>query len=249
MEPDKIATIAALAVALVALLVASAQVIQQYFVSGQLIRLCDSVVYNQMPGQGHRIWQFSQLRFRVVYSIPQVRLLPDLWLSTATHVQSLPPDAPRLPRLGKQKSSTCLSALAGEASWVSFVRAVQYSSGESLRYTMVEGDADRCPSDLPVVPMQLSLRDVVVVAMMSGMECTDVSFQTQSISMQGDAGTITSSRHPVLGALMHFAPKQSLENHGTQADGGMVNPLWVARMLDVITVAGQTFDPRDQKTL
>lgn len=116
MEPDKAAAIAALAVALLALLVASAQAIQQYFISGQLIRLCDSVVYNQMPGQGHRIWQFSQFRFRVVYSIPQVRLVPELWRSTATRVHSLPLDAAPLPALSVQKSKTCLAALAGEAS-------------------------------------------------------------------------------------------------------------------------------------
>lgn len=247
MEPDKAAAVAALAVALLAFLVASAQAIQQYFVSGQLIRLCDSVVYNQMPGQGRRIWQFSQFRFRVVYSIPQVRLLPDLWRSTAAHVQSLPLDAAMLPALSVQKSKRCLSALAGEASWVSFVRIAQPSSGASLRYTMVEGDADRCPSDLPVVPMQLSMRDIVVMAVMAGMECTDVSFKAQSISMQGDAGTITSSRHPVLGALVHFAPKQHFERYGMQALNGKVHPDWLARMLDVVAVAGRRFDLQDRK--
>ncbi|KAI4152782.1 MAG: hypothetical protein LQ341_000647 [Variospora aurantia] len=247
MEPDKAAAVAALAVALLAFLVASAQAIQQYFVSGQLIRLCDSVVYNQMPGQGRRIWQFSQFRFRVVYSIPQVRLLPDLWRSTAAHVQSLPLDAAMLPALSVQKSKSCLSALAGEASWVSFVRIAQPSSGASLRYTMVEGDADRCPSDLPVVPMQLSMRDIVVMAVMAGMECTDVSFKAQSISMQGDAGTITSSRHPVLGALVHFAPKQHFEQYGMQALNSKVHPDWLARMLDVVAVAGRRFDLQDRK--
>ncbi|KAL8898330.1 MAG: hypothetical protein Q9207_006757 [Kuettlingeria erythrocarpa] len=247
MESDKVASFAALAVALVALLVASAQAIQQYFVSGQLIRLCDSVVYNRMPGQGHRVWQFSQFRFRIVYSIPQVRLHPDLWRSTATPAPSLPLDAARLPDLTLPKSEASLSALAGEASWVSFVRTVQHSCGKSLRYTMVGGDADRCPSDLPVVPMQLSMRDVVVMATKAGMDCTDISFQTQSISMQGDAGTITSSRHPVLGALIHFAPKQSVGCHGIQTHDGRIHPNWVARMLDLVTVAGRTYDLRDRK--
>ncbi|KAI4180403.1 MAG: hypothetical protein L6R41_007262, partial [Letrouitia leprolyta] len=247
MGPDEFAAIAALAVALVALFVTSAQAIQQYFVSGQLIRLCDSVVYNRMPGQGHRIWQWSQFRFRVVYSIPQIKLLPDLWLPAAMHVQSLPSDAVRLPYLSTADSKSKPSALAGEASWVSFVRAVQYSSGESLRYTMIEGDADRCPSDLPVVPIQLSLRDVIVLAIMAGMECTDFSFQAQSISMQGDAGTITSSRHPVLGTLLHFAIKQSFESHGLQTLGGKIHPDWIARMMDILTVAGQRFDSRDRK--
>ncbi|KAL9593638.1 MAG: hypothetical protein Q9219_007460 [cf. Caloplaca sp. 3 TL-2023] len=247
MEPDKIATIAALGVALVALLVASAQAIQQYFVSGQLIRICDSVVYNRMPGQGHRVWQFSQFRFRVVYSIPQVHLVPQVWFDTSVQAHSLSSDAAKLPSLSVQRSKSSLSAIAGEASWVSFVRAIQYSSGESLRYTMVNGDADRSPSDLPVVPMQLSMRDVVVVATMMGMECTDVSFQSQSLSMQGDAGTITSSRHPVLGALIHFAPKDAFGKFGIQAQGGTLSSAWVARMLDIITVAGQRYDLRDRR--
>ncbi|KAL8934532.1 MAG: hypothetical protein Q9216_005864 [Gyalolechia sp. 2 TL-2023] len=247
MEPDKIATIAALAVALVALLVASAQAIQQYFISGQLIRLCDSVVYNQLPGQGHRAWQFRQLRFRVVYSIPQIRLLPELWTFTVTRPDPLPSDAARIPSLISGKSRARLSALAGEASWASFVRTVQYASEDSLRYTMVEGDADRCPSDLPVVPMQLSMRDVVVLGIMAGMECTNVSFHNKSISMQGATGTIITSWHPILGALIHFAPKQSHEDHGIRMMKGRVDPAWVARMLDVVTVAGQQFDARDRR--
>ncbi|KAL8688098.1 MAG: hypothetical protein Q9218_005907 [Villophora microphyllina] len=246
MEPDKIATIAALAVALVALLVASAQAIQQYFISGQLIRLCDSVVYNQLPGQGHRVWQFRQFRFRVIYSIPQIRLLPELWTLTVARPDPLPSDATRIPSLISSKSKARLSALAGEASWASFVRTVQYASEDSLRYTMVEGDADRCPSDLPVVPMQLSMRDVVVLGIMAGMECTNVSFNSKSISMQGATGTITTSWHPILGALIHFAPKQSHEDHGIRMMKGRVDPAWVARMLDVITVAGRQFNARDR---
>ncbi|KAL8786097.1 MAG: hypothetical protein Q9213_002960 [Squamulea squamosa] len=200
-----------------------------------------------MPGQGRRIWQFSQFRFRVVYSIPQVRLLPGLWLDISAHVRPLPPDAATLPNLRVQKFSSTLAALAGEASWVSFVRAVQHTAGRSLRYVMVEGDADRCPSDLPVVPMQLSMRDVVVTAISAGMECTDIIFQSQSISMQGDAGTITSSRHPVLGALIHYAPNQALECHGIQIAGGTIQGNWVARMLDVVTVAGHRYDLVDRK--
>ncbi|KAL8648670.1 MAG: hypothetical protein Q9226_005901, partial [Calogaya cf. arnoldii] len=247
MDHDVIAAIAALVVAFVAFLVASAQAIQQYLVSGQLIRLCDSVVYNQMPGQGHRIWQYSQFRFRVVYSIPQIHLLPDLWLDISSHVRPLPPDAAPLPNLKVQKSKSTSAALAGEASWVSFVRAVQHSAGRSMRYVMVDGDADRCPSDLPVVPMQLSMRDIAVMALSAGMQVTDVSFQSQSISIQGDAGTITCSRHPVLGTLIHFAQKQALENHGIQVQGGTIQGNWVARMLNVVTVAGHRYDSVDRK--
>ena len=247
MGPDVIAAIAALVIAFVALIVASAQALQQYLLSGQLIRLCDSVVYNRMPGQGHRIWQFSQFRFRVVYSIPQIHLLPDLWMDISPHIPSLPHTVASLPDLKVHKSGSDVTAMAGEASWVSFIRAVQWSSGRSLRYVMVEGDADRCPLDLPVVPMQLSMREVIVTALMSGMECTDISFKSQSLSMQGDAGTITSSRHPVLGSLIHYAPRRALESHGFQALGGTVQADWIARLVDVVTVAGYRYDCRQRK--
>ncbi|KAL8990876.1 MAG: hypothetical protein Q9169_008011, partial [Polycauliona sp. 2 TL-2023] len=247
MDAEVIAAIAALVVAFVAFLVASAQAVQQYLVSGQLIRLCDSVVYNQMPGQGHRIWQYSQFRFRVVYSIPQVHLLPDLWLDILSHVRPLPKEAAPLPSLRMQKSESTSAALAGEASWVSFVRAVQHSAGRSMRYVMVDGDADRCPSDLPVVPMQLSMRDIAVMSLSAGMQITDVSFQAQTISIQGDAGTITCSRHPILGSLIHFAQKQAMEDHGIQVLGGTIQGNWVARMLDIVSVAGHRYDSVDRK--
>lgn len=241
------AAVAALAVAFVALLIAFAQALQQYLVSGQLIRICDSVVYGNLPGQGHRVWEFSQFRFRVVYSIPQIGLSPSLWLGISSHVRASKYPSKQLPSLGASNSRKTQSAIAGEASWMSFTRTVQHSCDQSLRYTMVEGDADRCPADLPVVPMQLSMRDVVVVAIMAGMDCTDVSFQSQSLSMQGEAGTITSSRHPVLGSLIHFAPKQALGNHGIRAKNGTVNPQWVARMVGSISVAGCKYDLRDRK--
>lgn len=259
------AAIAALLVAFVALMVTGAQAIQQYLVSGQLIRICDSVVYGKMPGQGRRIWEFSQFRFRVVYSIPQIRLRLDLWsdipsqtlsdeegdltlpdLQTSIVLKEHGPKQVIKKQFDKQMGRT-RDHICGEASWVSFCRAIQHSSGKSLRYEMIEGDADRCPTDLPVVPMQLSMRDVITVAMMAGMECTDVSYQQQSLSMQGRAGTITSSRHPILGALIHFAPKLLHENHGFRANEGTVNPQWMARMRDIMTVAGQQYNIRDRK--
>lgn len=259
------ASIAALLVAFVALMVTSAQAVQQYLVSGQLIRICDSVVYGKMPGQGRRIWEFSQFRFRVVYSIPQIRLPSSLWSDIPSPTLPDDEDDITLPdlqismaqaRLGLKQAikkqfdmqmGRTRDLLCGEASWVSFCRAIQFSCGKSLRYEMIDGDADRCPTDLPVVPMQLSMRDVITVATMAGMECTDFSYQQQSLSMQGSAGTITSSRHPILGALIHFAPKLLYEKHGFQTSDGTIDPQWVARMRDIITVAGQQYNMRDRK--
>lgn len=259
------AAVAALLVAFVALIVTSAQAIQQYLVSAQLIRICDSVVYGNMPGQGRRIWEFSQFRFRIVYSIPQIKLPPSLWSDNTSQTLSDKKGDLTLPDLqissvqGKsglkevikkqfdQQMGRNRPLICGEASWVSFCRAIQHSSGNSLWYKMIEGDADRCPTDLPVAPMQLCMRDVVTVAIMAGMECTHFSYQQQSLSMQGSAGAITSSRHPILGALIHFAPNLPLEKHGFRTKDGTVNFQWVARIRGVITVAGQQYNMRDRK--
>src|SRR6478736_6381732 len=133
------ATIAALVVAILAMLVAVSQVVQQYFLTGQLIRLCDSVVYGKMPGRGRRVWQLSQLRFRVVYSIPQVSLRTELWPSKLPHIPSYAKGSRTLPDLGLTEigdsdenfefdnlsnpeifGRSPVSFTAGEASWVSF---------------------------------------------------------------------------------------------------------------------------------
>jgi len=246
MDASTIAAIAALAVAFVAFLVTFAQATQQYVVLGQLIRICDSVVYGTMPGQGHHVWEYSQFRFRIVYSIPRISLLRDVW-DMSSPVEAHSEQGHQLPSLGLSKSKASRSSIAGEASWVSFTRTIQYASGMSLRYEMVEGDADRCPTDLPVVPMQLSMRDVIALAVRAGMECTDVSFELQTLSMQSSPGTITSSRHPVLGALIHFAPKQPFETHGIQAKHGTLDPNWLARMSDTMVVAGIRYDQRDRR--
>jgi hypothetical protein len=76
-----IASVTALIVAVMAMVIALAQALQQYFITGQLIRICDSVVFGPMPGQGRRVWQLSQFRFRVLCSIPQISLSTDLWPS------------------------------------------------------------------------------------------------------------------------------------------------------------------------
>lgn len=79
------------------------------------------------------------------------------------------------------------------------------------------------------------------------MECTDMSFELQTLSMQGSPGTITSSRHPVLGALIHFPPKQPFETHGIQAKHGTLDPNWLARMSDTMVVAGIRYGQRERR--
>lgn len=79
MDSSTAAAIAAVAIAVLAFVVAFAQVLHQYFVTGSLLRLCDSTVYGSLPGRGRRIWQANQFRFRVVYTLPQLRLERGFW--------------------------------------------------------------------------------------------------------------------------------------------------------------------------
>ncbi|KAI0872303.1 hypothetical protein GGS24DRAFT_21522 [Hypoxylon argillaceum] len=372
--------VAALIVAIVALFVAIAQATQQYLITGQLIRLCDSVVFGPMPGQGRRVWQFSQFRFRVIYSIPQISIDTDLWPSGGLHMKShaigeleLPPLADpdsdnetdansvslsmalrarelfgkrswrnvlnwfrrkgeqqsdsdsmddlsgrevsimsekkrfRLPislpaglRLRRRRPSPASTATSsyqssivtinqnptsrlrqrggaikrltdstdslqsasrrrppqvGEASWVSFCRAIEIPCRRSVRIDLVEYDADRCPSDLISVPMQVSMRDIVIMALMAGMELTNASFPDKSISMQGAVGTLTSSNHAILGPILHFTPR-NVEDSLPMMFGarirevnGKISRYWMARTWDTCSVAGSFYHSVRRRTV
>jgi hypothetical protein len=282
MGDEPAAAYAALAIAIVAMTIAIAQALQQYFITGALIRLCDSVVFGGLPGQGERVWQTSQFRFRVVYKIPQYALRPDLWPSSALpsfakadgsclnisrdlkRISSSKPDSirwksgrmpPSLQNLSNQKlysSSTAHSSGSdvvkchvGEASWASFWRAVSPSCHADMIFCFAYGDADRCPSDLPTVPMQVSLRDVTMMALSVGMECTSASFELGLVSMQGASGSITSSKHPILGPLIHFAPRDTgLADSTPITMEGHLLQSWVWRVMDNCIVAEKHYNQR-----
>ncbi|KAB5542494.1 hypothetical protein GE09DRAFT_244276 [Coniochaeta sp. 2T2.1] len=277
MDAGTNAAIAALVVAMLAFVVAFAQALQQYFITGQLIRLCDSVVFGDLPRHGRRVWQMSQLRFRVVYEIPQVGTDPRLWPSSATAslartrtsmgdvlVPRTGPGVSHSPlllttsrqsvkkrswygqRWGSSGVAGSMTARAGEASWASFVRAVRPSCDNSTFISLTQGDADRCPTELPTVPMPASLRDTVVMALMAGMECTAASFERGSVSLQGEVGTITSAQHPVLGPIIHFSLRNS---EGCQGIGlhGSISKDWLRRITDTCVVAGRPYNKADRK--
>ncbi len=103
---DNVAT-AALDVALVAGLVALVQVAQQYAGTANLIRKCDSVVYGPLPGRGKREFVWRQLRFKVVFFVPQVSLSERLWPNMTDQSPSYSPSTKSLaPIVQKQWSPT-----------------------------------------------------------------------------------------------------------------------------------------------
>ena len=135
---------------------------------------------------------------------------------------------------------------SGEASWASFARIVQYSCDSSLCFDIVEGDADRCPSDLSVVPMQVSLRDIIVMGIMAGMTVSRADINTVLLWMAGCAGSLTSSRHPILGIIIHFNPTNVSTRYGWRVQHGRINPLLVRRMEGEVPIANQSYSWRDR---
>ena len=111
------AAVAALIVAGFALVITSAQVLQQYFITGQLIRLCDSALFGPLPGRGRRFWQLSQFRFRVVYAIPQISLDTRLWPEQPPHIRSYAIGRYELPHLGRSKNLHADSAESYHEIW------------------------------------------------------------------------------------------------------------------------------------
>src|SRR6266536_4003340 len=150
MDSGTIAAIVALFVAAIALLVAFAQVAQQYIATADLIRKCDSTVYGPLPGKGRRVWKWRQMRFKVFYASPHISLTAELW-----------PEMYRASCGGSDRSRDLLSARdcsdptnlepePGQASWAIFYSVVERSCYRDLRHQMLAEDADLCPSDLPV---------------------------------------------------------------------------------------------------
>lgn len=272
-SPSSIATWAA---ALFAAVVATAHTLHQYFVTDRLMRLCDGIVFGFLPGRGRRIWLASRFRFRVVYKMPQIGLPPELWPSSAfpsftrkdgslqdilegrnkSGAQSVPLRTLNMPKamlpvgrpLGLWNSPKMPGNLVGEASWALFCWTVYPTCRASMRFSSVDNDADRCPADLPTVPMRTSLRDTVAMALMSGMECTYASFSGCAVSMQGAAGTLTSAEHPVLGATIHFSPNNTGVRHGI-GYSGTVSKDWLWRAMDNCIVAGRHYNKHGRRAI
>lgn len=200
MDSGTIAAVAALSVVVITLVVAFAQVVQQYIGTAGLMRKCDSTVYGPLPGRGRRVWIWRQLRYKVLYSSPHISLTAELW-----------PEIFQSSRLGSEGIHNLYSTLEysmpaisepepGQASWVAFYRIIERSCYHDLWYKLVTGDADLCPSDLPVIPVEVSLRDIIVVALMNGMRVTYASlYPAKVISMLGPPGSISCAEHPILG--------------------------------------------------
>lgn len=105
---------------------------------------------------------------------------------------------------------------------------------------MLPGDADLCLSDLPVIPIQVSLRDVVVMAFMNWMAVTYACPNPTIFSMQGPPGALSSAEHPILGTIIHFTAQRVSGNYGVTLNG-KINAGWMHRLVADCRVAGRDF--------
>lgn len=169
-------------------------------------------------------------------------------LKWATSFMKLLVSQVRAIRATRRETRRAYKYSPGEASWVTFFRQAQRTAGKFLVYEMLEGDADRCPSDLPVMPMQVSLRDIIVLGLVSDMEITSASFTNKTLAMQGSPGSITSTMHPILGPLIHFANRQNDNWHPLSYDGSSISQLWMSRLWRVCPVAGSFLQCAQKKT-
>jgi hypothetical protein len=142
-----------------------------------------------------------------------------------------------------------------EAAWVSFCRAVEKTCGGSMRYGMVDGDTDRCPADLTSVPVLISARDVIIMGLRSGVEVSHFSMKPLSLSMQGKFGSITSSMHPTLGPILHFAPRKIAidpfydDPLPLPVDRGVISERWMVRTWIRVASRRSNYKSLDRRTM
>ncbi|KAI6781659.1 uncharacterized protein J7T54_003924 [Emericellopsis cladophorae] len=267
-DPATIAGVAALVVAVVAMIMAVVQATQQYLITGQQIRLCDSVVYGPMPGQGRRVWQMSQFRFRVLYSMPQISLDPRHWgygggvirRSRAIGEHSLP-YLGALGALTEAGSGHARNGINPPGHQALRRRRPGPEAGEverrvgkeTITSTIPPGEASWV-SDLVSAPMPTSMRDIVIMGLKAGMVVTRASFEEKSVSMQGPAGSLTSASHPVLGPMLHLTPtsvcppvSQVFGVRRTRHRGTVDDP-WLRRIWDVPSVAKKYYHWAQRRT-
>lgn len=274
-DAGTIAAWAALAAALLALVVALAQAVQQYVATAQNMRKCEKSVWGPMPGHaGHRVWVWRQLRFRVVYDMPNIFIPAEYWETPGnarqfpTHrVTGLPVpfDRPEVtsetkrktkrgahldvekspaPSAGAAPASADGTSTRSEACWVAFARQLSIVCPAAIRVGLMVGDVDRLPADLPVVPMQVSVRDVIALGLMAGM--TLESYWGRSLEMSGPSGFVKSSDHPLLGHLLHFTAFSSSNLRSTFLRGD-ISRSWLRRLEGIASVANQPFDDEKRR--
>ncbi|KAL8867978.1 MAG: hypothetical protein Q9174_005300 [Haloplaca sp. 1 TL-2023] len=199
------AALAALVVAAVALVIASAQLAQQVFATAYVIRKCDRIVTGGLTKGGTRQWHWRQFRFTVkyqtaVFSLPY-HVYDSLGINCSVRVGS--PAGDMWQRAVKQWWERRNPA---QACWVSFVQDLAACNCLGPRELGTrEESGDRIPDDLTVAPTRVDSITILLSCVALGMQVYRYSPTTGEITISGKIGSISSSAHPVLGGLVHYS--------------------------------------------
>ena len=213
--PDTSA-LAALVIAVVALVVATAQLTQQVMATAYVIRKCDRIVTGGLTKGGIRQWHWRQFRFTVRYQA-LVFALPASIYSSLGVSPTVQVDMPALEIWDKANKLRGIRK-SSQGCWISFVQdLVMFTCLHPQDICVKEESGDRIPDDLTVAPVRVDAITVMLTCIAMGMQVSRYSPTTGEITLAGGVGGVSSSTHPVLGCLLHYSvfanePTIGLEN-------------------------------------
>ena len=148
-----------------------------------------------------------------------------------------------------------LGDYSSEACWFTLARMAQSQCRLRLPYTMILGDADRCPSDLQVVPMLVSTRDIVILCFLLGMSWVGSRVgrsrgNSRLIQMSGACGVLMSSNHPLLGVIVRFVSRPvQADWTPTHITNNKCMAKWIRRACGEYIVGGHSYPYTDLDAL
>ena len=200
--PDT-ASLVALVVAGVALVVAGAQLTQQLLATAYVLRKCDSIVTGGLIKGGTRKWHWRQFRFTVHYQIVVFTLPPSIYESLGiTSTIQISSPSPEVWRRAKERTKQRTSL---QACWVTLLEDL-VDTGCMLETDIgIRQEAgDRIPDDLTVAPTRVDCMALLLTSIAMGMQIYKYSPTTGELTF-GGIGNLSSSAHPVLGGLLHYS--------------------------------------------
>lgn len=198
------AALAALVIAVVALVVATAQLTQQVMATAYVIRKCDRIVTGGLTKGGIRKWHWRQFRFTVqyqaiVFALP-ASIYSSLGVSPTVQIDTPAPEVwheAKKNRGGRKSSQGC---------WISFVQdLVMFACLRPQDLCIKAESGDRIPEDLTVAPTRVDAITVMLTCIAMGMQVSRYSPATGEVTLAGGVGGVSSSIHPVLGCLLHYS--------------------------------------------
>ena len=194
----------ALVVAAVALLIALTQLAQQLLATAYVMHKCDSTVTGTLTNGGTRQWHWRQFRFTakyqsVVFTLPSCVYRPMGIHSTICinhQTTGITWSRARETRLQQTSTQASRVLLLRDLVAVGCLRPDYICTWEEV--------GDRIPDDLTVAPIKVDCMTILLCSIALGMQVFRYSPTAGEIVLGGRTGSISSSKHPVLGCLLHY---------------------------------------------